>query len=206
MSQAPTEAFRVEMSAPVLPPPTHTEGPGSYDGGFNDEPPHKDNKNRKKIAAIALGGVIALGTFIGVGYGMTSGDKTPSSSSQEDSTQAGGETDRVLFGAECKNHPDVYREGRMFITDGYGNVVADKMDNIGDNITIMDGPDGEHMAPVITDYPAKIKDQIKESVDLLIEDDLTKVPSYVYLYGNPPQDSNNFDGMINDNLKACVTN
>lgn len=108
----------------------------------------------------------------------------------------------ILFGKECVQAPDLYQEGLLHIADGKGGIVPERLADLEHNITLQDGLSGRK-SPKITNFPAEILEQIRASIDKGMAEGAL-APGLVNLYGERQPDWDDYDGELNNGLRACV--
>ncbi|WP_152530328.1 MULTISPECIES: hypothetical protein [Rhodococcus] len=111
------------------------------------------------------------------------------------------ESSEVISGAECVGRADIYQEGLLNLTDGKDNIVPEKFSNLQQNITLYDGVSGVD-GPRIDEILAGILAQIRASIDQQIA--RGAAPSLVKLYGERSPDADDYDGKVNEGLRACT--
>ena len=153
--------------------------------------------------AIGLGAVL-----VGFGSLLVTGCAGDKDQDQSGGSQAGTvaipdvQSEGVIFGDECAARDDIYQIGLLNVADGKGGLDQQRFDDLANNVIIKDGRSGLK-APEITNIPEDVLDQIRTSVTLIVKDG-ELVPAVVNLYGEPQSDWDDYDGVLNSGLKACV--
>jgi hypothetical protein len=122
-------------------------------------------------------------------------------------------TDRAISGSDCLNRPDIYQTGSFYLHESTNwedqdpDAINGYLD--GSNIVIGDGPENSaDGGGLISDIPITMVEQIRDSYE-----DYMNVatggmglpaPKVVVLYGEPPESSDNYDGLPNEGLNVCL--
>lgn len=177
---------------------------------YNRAMPQKYNPLRKSSnpfpeiarAAALSAALFAVGSFAAIGCAGDQ-DQGQAGASQEDAPAAGGnQSEDVIYGDACAERDDIYQVGLLHIADGKGGIDQEKFNDLANNVTIKDGRSGVK-TPEITSIPEDVLNQIRTSVILIVNDG-ELVPAVVNLYGEPQSDWDDYDGVLNSGLKACV--
>lgn len=165
----------------------------------------KESSNRVGNITKAIG---LSAVLVGLGSLLVTGCAGDKDQDQSGGSQAGTvatsdvQSEGVIFGDECAARADIYQIGLLNVADGKGGLDQQRFDDLANNVIIKDGRSGIK-APVITSIPEDVLNQIRTSVTLIVAD-RELVPAVVNLYGEPQPDWDDYDGVLNSGLKACV--
>lgn len=170
----------------------------------NNGPSKSFSKRSAEIArAVGLSAaLIGVGSLAAVGCAGDQGQGQTGASPAGSVATTGGQSGGVIFGDECYARDDIYQEGLLHIADGRGGIDLQRFNDLANYVTIKDGRSGVK-APKITSIPEDILDQIRTSVTLSMDQGLL-APVVVNLYGERQSDWDDYDGVLNSGLKACV--
>lgn len=204
MSQAPTEAFRTNFSAPA-PPRHNTGGSGSFEGGYNNEPPKDKHRIAKIAGIIGLSSVLVVGGAIGFSKMGSDGERDATSTSLNGSEVTTGV--EVLSADECASRTDAY-SAAAFYNNGLDLSAFRSIDDLLVDVGLKDGyrDSGSSVEVELSESERQqIWDSYQKTVSPIDDASVDLKTGRIIAYGNAVPDKGEYDGRLDEGLKLCVT-